>query len=73
MLVSSGDYRNVIGKSSEDVFINDQNPIIWRLIMKAFNVEAVFIDRDGTIGGSDEVLYLGNLNCFHTLKNLWKN
>ncbi|WP_315372178.1 HAD-IIIA family hydrolase [Paenibacillus xylanexedens] len=41
--------------------------------MRAFTVEAVFIDRDGTIGGSDEVLYPGEFELFpYTKKSLEK-
>lgn len=32
------------------------------------NIQAVFIDRDGTIGGSDKVIYPGSLNCLPMLQ-----
>lgn len=41
--------------------------------MRVFTVDAVFIDRDGTIGGSDEVLYPGEFELFpYTKKSLEK-
>jgi histidinol-phosphate phosphatase family protein len=31
------------------------------------NIQAVFIDRDGTIGGSDRVIYPGEFELFHNV------
>ncbi|ESU33178.1 hypothetical protein G3A_07340, partial [Bacillus sp. 17376] len=32
------------------------------------NIQAVFIDRDGTLGGSDKVIYPGDFELFPGVK-----
>ncbi|WP_152392679.1 HAD-IIIA family hydrolase [Paenibacillus guangzhouensis] len=36
--------------------------------MEAYRIDAIFIDRDGTIGGSDEALYPGDFELFSCTK-----
>ncbi len=33
-----------------------------------YMIEAIFLDRDGTIGGSNEIEYLGNFQLFPQAK-----